>query len=76
MPPLPPNPVGAPKELEITVKFKVALPVPPPLVALIVTAKVPVTVGAPLMTPVLEFTLNPVGNPDAPKLVGLLLAAI
>ena len=40
----------------------VALPVPPELVALIVTLYVPAVVGVPEITPVLVFTLKPGGN--------------
>jgi len=54
----------------LIVKVSVALPVPPALVALMVTlyglpASVPVA-GVPEITPVLVFTLKPVGNPVAP----------
>ena len=59
-----------------TVITNVAVPVPPALLALIVTLVVPVALGVPLITPVLVFTLSPPGNPVAPKLVGLLLPAI
>ncbi len=45
---------------------KVALPVPPALLAEMVTLLVPVTVGVPLITPVLVLMLSPVGNPVAP----------
>ena len=52
------------------VKVSVALPVPPALVALIVTlyglpASVPAA-GVPEINPVLVFTLKPEGNPLAP----------
>ena len=51
------------------VKVKVALPVPPELVALMVTlyglpASVPAA-GVPEITPVLVLTLKPVGRPAA-----------
>ena len=51
------------------VKVKVALPVPPELVALIVTvyglpASVPAA-GVPEITPVAVFTLRPAGSPVA-----------
>ena len=51
------------------VKVKVALPVPPELVALMVTlyglaASVP-TAGVPEINPVLVFTVKPDGNPVA-----------
>lgn len=58
------------------VKVSVALPVPPALVALIVTLYVPAVVGVPEISPVLVFTVKPAGNPVAPKLVGLLVAVI
>jgi hypothetical protein len=50
----------------LMVKVNVALPVPPALVALIVTLYVPAVVGAPEITPVLVFTLKPAGSPLAP----------
>lgn len=46
----------------LMVIVKVALPVPPELVALIVTVKVPVAVGVPEITPVDVFTLSPAGK--------------
>ena len=58
------------------VKVSVALPVPPELVALMVTLYVPAVVGVPEINPVLVFTLKPAGSPVALKLVGLLVAAI
>ena len=36
----------------------------------------PAVVGVPEMMPVPTFKLNPGGKPDAPKLVGLLVAVI
>jgi hypothetical protein len=53
----------------LIVRVSVALPVPPELVALIVTlyglpASVPAA-GVPEITPVAVFTLRPVGNPVA-----------
>ena len=53
-----------------------AVPVPPALLALIPTVVVPVAVGVPEIAPELVFTLKPVGNPVALKLVGLLEAVI
>jgi hypothetical protein len=55
--------------LGLIVTVNVALPVPPELVALMVTlyglpASVP-TAGVPEITPVLVFTLKPVGSPVA-----------
>ncbi len=49
----------------LIVKVKVALPVPPELVALIVTAYVPAVVGVPEINPVLVFTDRPAGSPVA-----------
>ena len=60
----------------ITVKVSVALPVPPALVALMVTLYVPAVVGVPEINPVLVFTVRPAGSPVALKLVGLLVAVI
>ena len=60
----------------LTVKTKVSEPVPPALVALIVTLNDPVTVGVPEINPVVALMLSPVGNPVALKLVGELDAAI
>ena len=59
-----------------TVKFKSTVPVPPLFVALSVTLKFPATVGVPEIKPDVVFTVRPAGNPDAPKLVGALLAVI
>ena len=60
----------------LIVKVSVALPVPPALVALMVTVYVPAVVGVPEIIPLLVFTLRPAGSPVALKLVGLLLAVI
>jgi len=60
----------------LMVKVNVALPVPPALVALMVTLYVPAVVGVPEINPVVVFTVKPDGNPVALKLVGLLLAVI
>lgn len=46
----------------LIVKVNVWLPVPPALVALIVTVYTPPTVGVPEMSPVLVFTLRPGGS--------------
>jgi hypothetical protein len=59
----------------------VALPVPPALVAVIVTLYVPAVVGVPSINPNLldgggVSRIKPGGNPLAPKLVGLLVAVI
>jgi hypothetical protein len=70
------------RELVITgfagliVMTSVALPVPPALVALMVTLYVPAVVGVPEINPVLVFTVKPAGSPVALKLVGLLVAVI
>jgi hypothetical protein len=60
----------------VTVIVRVVEPVPPALVALILTLEVPVAEGVPVIAPVDVFTLSPEGSPVAPKLVGLLLAVI
>ena len=60
----------------LIVKVNAALPVPPELVALIVTLYVPAVVGVPEITPVLVFTDRPAASPVALKLVGLLVAVI
>ena len=44
---------------------KVALPVPPALVAEIVTLNTPVAVGVPVICPLAVFTVKPAGNPVA-----------
>ncbi len=46
--------------------INVALPVPPALLALIVTLEVPSDAGVPVIAPVLVFTDSPAGNPFAP----------
>ena len=48
-----------------TVKVRVALPVPPALVALMVMVYVPAVVGVPEINPVLVFTVKPAGRPVA-----------
>ena len=58
------------------VMVRVADPVPPALIALMVIAGVPVLVGVPLMTPVLELSVNPVGSADDVKEVGFWDAVI
>jgi hypothetical protein len=60
----------------VTVRVRGALLVPALLVALSVTAETPGPVGVPEIKPEAVFTVRPVGNPDAAKLVGELLAAI
>ena len=64
---------GAPERIVIV---RVAVPVPPELVALMVTLYVPAVVGVPEINPVLVFTDKPAGRPVALKLVGLLVAVI
>ena len=49
----------------LIVKVSVALPVPPALVALIVTLYVPAALGVPEITPVFVFTDRPAGSPVA-----------
>ena len=49
----------------LIVKVNVALPVPPELVALMVTLYVPAVVGVPEIKPVLVFTVKPDGRPVA-----------
>ena len=58
------------------VKLKVAFPVPPAFVALIPIAAVPAAVGVPEMIPVTPLMVSPVGRFEAPKLAGVLVAAI
>ena len=60
----------------MTVKVSVLVPVPPPLMAEMVTDLVPAAVGVPEMSPLVVFTLRPAGRPVAAKLVGVLLAVI
>jgi hypothetical protein len=49
----------------LIVKVSVWFPVPPALVALIVTLYVPAVVGVPEITPVLVSTVKPAGSPVA-----------
>ena len=59
------------------VSVRDALAVPRLLAALNVTLEVPTgPVGVPEINPEVAFTVRPTGNPDAPKLVGELVAAI
>jgi len=48
------------------VNVRLALPVPPLLVALSVTVDVPTAVGVPEINPDVLLTDNPAGNPVAP----------
>ena len=50
----------------LTVRVKVAVPVPPAFVALSDTDEVPLAVGVPEIAPVVVFTLKPAGSPVAP----------
>jgi hypothetical protein len=59
-----------------TIKVTVLFPVPAELVAEIVTVDVPADEGVPEINPVEVLTVNPAGNPVAPKEVGLLFAVI
>ena len=59
-----------------TVSVKVAVPVPPALVALRLIEKIPAVDGVPLITPVEASTVKFAGSPVALKLVGLLVAVI
>lgn len=58
------------------VSARAEVPVPVLLVALKLIFEVPATVGLPDIKPVVVFTARPAGKPDAPKLVGELLAVI
>ena len=49
----------------LIVRLKVAVPVPPALVALKATLKVPLAVGVPEMRPDVVFTERPPGKPVA-----------
>ena len=60
----------------LTVNVRVLVPVPAVLMAEMVTDLVPAAVGVPEMSPLVVFTLRPVGRPVAAKLVGVLLAVI
>ena len=60
----------------LIVSVSVAFPVPALLVALSVTVETPVPLGVPEIKPEAVFTVRPVVNPDAPKLVGELVAVI
>jgi hypothetical protein len=50
----------------VIVSVRVAVPVPPLLVALNVTVEVPAAVGVPEINPVAVITASPEGNPVAP----------
>ena len=55
---------------------RLAVPVPPAFVALIVEVKAPETLGVPEIRPVEVLTDSPDGRPVAPKAVGLFEAVI
>jgi hypothetical protein len=55
---------------------RLALPIPPLLVALKATVEEPAAFGVPEIKPVEALTDNPAGNPVATKLVGVLVAVI
>ena len=61
-----PEVTGSKDGAVLTVSVSVADPVPAAFVALMVTVKLPATVGAPKIAPVLGLTVNPAGNPVAP----------
>jgi hypothetical protein len=67
---------GADGRAALIVSESVAEPVPPLLVALIVTEEVPEVVGVPVMRPLTVLIESPAGNPVALKLAGLLVAVI
>ena len=50
----------------VIVSVRLAVPVPPLLVALNVTVEVPAAVGVPEINPDVVFTVRPAGNPVAP----------
>ena len=58
------------------VMVKLLLTVPAELVALIITLKVPVTVGVQLIVPVVVLRRSPEGSPEAVKEVGVFVAVI
>jgi len=58
----------------LIVKARVAVPVPPALVALRETLALPAAAGVPEIIPFEALMANPVGSPVAPKLVGLFVA--
>ena len=61
---------------EGTCRTKIAVPVPPPFVAVDVTLNFPADKDVPEIRPVAMLTVIPVGNPVALKLVGPLVAVI
>ena len=63
-------------DARFTVNVRVALPVPPLLVAVIVTVDVAAPVGVPEINPDPVLTVSPVGSPVAPYMVGEFVAVI
>lgn len=63
-------------EEELTVSASFALPVPLPFVAVRLTLKLPELVGVPEIRPLAVLIASPLGNPEAPKLVGEFVALI
>ena len=60
----------------LIINLRFLVPVPPELVALRATLKVPEDVRVPEIKPVVVLTDTPGGRPVAPKLVGLLVAVM
>jgi hypothetical protein len=66
-----------PESVLETLMVSVAEPTPPSaLIALIITELLAAWLGVPLIRPELVSRLRPLGNPLAPKLMGLTLAVI
>ena len=59
-----------------TVNISVRLPVPNALLAERVIVLMPIAVGVPEITPVIELRLKPAGRPITPNLVGALFAVM
>ena len=70
-----PSPFPSAGQFE-TASAKIADPVPPALVACKLTVKLPEFVVVPEISPLEVETVQPVGKPVAPKLVGLFVAVI
>lgn len=68
--------VGGGTTVDWTVRVRVAVPVPPALVAESVMEYDPTIVDVPDITPVDVSTDIPEGSPEAPKLVGEFVAVI
>ena len=67
---------GALTGSDVIERISVALPVPAEFVAMTVMVAEPIVAGVPEISPVVAFTLKPVGRPVASNKVGLLAAAI